>query len=91
MQISPGVSPPASPPTQLPRLSVSGQEPRRSSTTGSEPCALKAAALRDHHPNEKEKNLLAGTEYQNEQFLLPRKVCPFLSALAEVKITSPEI
>lgn len=37
------------------------------------------------------KNPAAGTEWQNEQSLLPGKVCPFLSASAEVKMTSPEI
>lgn len=45
----------------------------------------KADVLRNHHANE--KNLVAGTEYQNEQFLFLHKVCPFLSAFAEVKWT----
>lgn len=51
--------------------------------------ALKAAVLRHHHTNE--KNLVAGTEYQNDQFLFLCKVCPFLSAFSEIKMNSPEV
>lgn len=90
------VSASAFPPAQLPRHSQSGQEQQhnqiRAQSLGSSQCcsaASKAAVLGNHHANG--ENLLAGTEYQNEQFLLLRKVCPFLSAFAEVKMNSPEI
>lgn len=38
--------------------------------------ALRAAAFKNRHANE--KNLVSGTEYKNERFLYLYQVCPFL-------------